>query len=256
MNKLVIFSLSLIFLFASCNKDENEADESGQLVPLQQQWGLALNYTASWCGPCGDWGAPLIHDFANAGNVLAITAHASGDPMHNSALYNAFTSDRPTGGGIPSFYIGDVKSTSMSDLQALLDQTPFAAIAMNYSREGNNMTVNTRTEFFTTHAGIYHLVVLVLESGIDGSATSGDYEQNGVSNPDSYKHDFVLRASSSTGNVYGEKIMTDPSHGDTIDKQFTFSLNPEWTNEIYPVAILWEKNSQSSPVFHFVNAMK
>lgn len=256
MNKIVLLSLSLFILFASCSKDDDEINENGELVPIQQQWGFALNYTATWCGPCGDWGAPLIHDFADAGNVVAITAHSSQDPMHNSTLYSAFSSDRPVGGGIPSFYIGDIKSTSMSDMDALLNQTPKAAIAFKYSVEGTTMTIDTRTTFYSTQTGIFNLEVLLLESGIDGSATAGDYEQNGVANPESYTHDFVLRASSSGNSVYGEKISTDPTKNDVVDKQFTIEVKPEWNQQVYPVAILWKKNSLGELVFEFINAVK
>lgn len=256
MKKILIFTLSVFFLFSSCSKDDTDSNEPGALVPLQQQFGFALNYTASWCGPCGDWGAPLIHDLEEAGNVVAITAHASNDPMYKAALYSSFDAERPVGGGIPSFYIGDFSSTNMSDMEALLAQIPKAGIAMNYTIDGLTMTINTKTEFFSTRTGIFNLVVLILEDGIDGSASSGQFEQNGVANPDSYTHDFVLRASSSNNHVYGEEIISDPSKGDAVEKQFSIALSDDWLNDVYPVVILWKKNSLETPAFQFVNAVK
>lgn len=254
MNKYVVLLLALAFTLVSCNKDD-DSDEDQELVPLQVQFGLAINYTATWCGPCGQWGAPLIHDFADAGQVVAITAHAQGDPMYNSALYNGFASDRPTGGGIPSFWVGDINTTKVSDMNTLLNQVPVAGIALRYDTEGGAMTIDTKTEFFSTQTGIYYLVVLLLESGIDGSESAGDYAQNGTANPESYKHDYVLRASSSDNSVYGIKILTDPAKGDFSENTFTIQINESWNNEIYPVAILWKKNSLSEPVFEFINAV-
>lgn len=256
MKKSLPLIIVIFAILTSCSKDDDQTNNTDQLLPLQQQWGFALNYTASWCGPCGSWGAPLIHDFADAGNVVAITAHASGDPMHKSVLYNALSSDRPTGGGIPAFYIGDIKSTSMSDLNNLLGQIPKAGIALQYAREGSTMTIQTRTEFFSTHSGIFHLSVLILEDGIDGSPASGEYEQNGTATPDTYEHDFVLRASAVPDMVYGEELAVDPSKGMQIDKNYSVALNSAWTGNVYPVAIIWEKNSLGEPVFEYVNAVK
>lgn len=257
MKKYLIVLLPAFLFLIACDKDETE-DGPTELVVVQEQVGFAINYTATWCGPCGDWGAPLIHDFADAGNgnVVAITAHASGDPMYNNSLYSSFNSDRPDGGGIPSFWVGDKSTTKMSDMNELLSRNPIAGVALNYSVEGSTMTVNTRTQFFSTVSGIYHLSVLLLESGIDGSSSAGDYEQNGTAYPESYAHDFVLRASSVEGLAYGEKIVVDPSKGDVLDKQVSFTINANWTNSLYPVAIIWKKNSLGEPVFEFINATK
>ncbi len=257
MKRYNLLLIAILIVFFSCKKDQNEdPSSSDNLVVLKQQWGFALNYTAAWCGPCGNWGAPLIHQFAEAGNVVAVTAHASGDPMYNQALYSSFENVRTDGGGIPAFWVGDKKSTNMSDMTVLLAQTPKAGIAIQSSMNENTMTVKAKIQFFETDPGDYYLSILILESGIDGSSSSGEYAQNGTSNPDSYKHDFVLRASSQTGNAYGEIITTDPAAGFSIDKEYTLNISTSWTNVVYPVAILWRKNPEGIPKYEFVNAVK
>lgn len=257
MKKFLLLILGLSFIAISCNKDEESEDPADQpLTPKQEQWGFALNYTATWCGPCGDWGAPKIHELYEVGNVIAITAHSSNDPMYNSSLYGSFNSERPTGGGIPSFWIGDNKTTSVNSMTALLDKTPIAGIAIESTIIESIMTVKTKTKFFEAGSGKYFLSVLILEDGIDGSSSAGQYTQNGVANPTTYKHDFVLRASSISNNSYGEEIVVSPEIGAIIDKEYEITLNPAWDQNVYAVAILWNVDLTSSPNYKFVNAIK
>ncbi|MCD4729014.1 MAG: Omp28-related outer membrane protein [Bacteroidales bacterium] len=257
MKKFALLLLVPVFIFYSCNKDEETDEPQNEgLTPKQEQWGFAINYTATWCGPCGDWGAPLIHELSETGDVVAITVHASGDPMYNSGLYGSFNSERPAGGGIPSFWIGDTKTTDTSAMTTLLEQAPVAGIAIESTKNDTSMTVKTKTEFFEAGSGKYFLSVLILEDGIDGSSSAGEYEQNGVEDPTSYQHDFVLRASSVNGNSYGEEIVISPEKGATVEKEYEIILSPAWGQDVYAVAILWQVDLFSSPNFKFINAIK
>ncbi|MCD4697166.1 MAG: Omp28-related outer membrane protein, partial [Bacteroidales bacterium] len=182
--------------------------------------------------------------------------HASGDPMFNQGLYNSFENVRTNGGGIPSFWIGDTKTNNESFMTTLLEQEQVAGIAISSSKSGTSITVKTKTEFFEAGEGEYYLSVLILESGIDGSSSSGQYAQNGTDTPATYKHDFVLRASATDGNAYGELVTTDPAKGTTVSKNYTITLEESWNNEVYAVAVLWRKSTTGMPVFEFVNAVK
>ncbi|MEZ5197013.1 MAG: Omp28-related outer membrane protein [Bacteroidales bacterium] len=174
--------------------------------------------------------------------------------MYNAALYNSFTSIRATGGGIPSFWVGDLKTTQMDQMTNLLNRTPIAGIGISHTKDGSNITVKTNVEFFEDASGEYFLSVLILENGIDGSSSAGAYAQSGTENPTSYRHDFVLRASSIEGNAYGELILTNPENGESVENEYIIPLNSSWTNTVYPVAILWKKDIATSPNFKFINA--
>jgi hypothetical protein len=256
MKKISLFFLLLLVIVFSCKKEENtDPKTEDNLNPLQQKWGFALNYTATWCYYCGEWGAPLIHEFADTGNVVAITVHANGDPMYNASLYNSFSSVRNEGSGIPSFWVGDVKTTEMSVMTNLLEQAPVAAIAIQSAKSGDSLIVKTKVRFYEADSNDYYLSVLILENGIDGSSTSGEYEQNGTSIPDSYMHDFVLRSSNVAGSAYGEMIISNPGSGTEILNQYTIYINNSWV-DVYPVAILWRMNMSAYPIYQFVNAVK
>ena len=260
MKKLAFLLLAFVLVAAACNKDDssNDDDQGSSLNPTATQKGFAINYTATWCGHCGNWGAPLIHDYAkDAPNGVAICAHASGDPMNNS-LYNSFRQDRTTGGGIPSFWVGDQKTTDKSAMKNLLASgNAVAGVDYSYTKEGNTIKVKAQVKFFGAGTGDYYLSVLVLEDGIDGSSTAGQYKQSGTSTSypnDDYKHDFVLRASSINGNAYGELIASNPAKGFTVTKEYTISLDASWVNT-YPVCIIWHKGT-GTPSYEFVNSLK
>jgi len=251
--QLLLVAFLVAATFSNCKKE----DEVQKLAPKQTQNGFAINYTAKWCGPCGSWGAPAIHALhdVDADKVVAITAHAGGDPMHNRALYYSFGAQdqRPTGGGIPAFYVGDNKTYSTSAMTNLLAQTPVAGMDMKSSKKDGKMKVDAQVKFFEDGTGEYYLSILMLEDGIDGGTSApSDYQQNGTSDPN-YKHDFVLRASHVQGNSYGELIATNPAKNKTFDVSAEMDIESGW-EDVYPVLLLWHKNTNG--FYEFVNAFK
>jgi len=251
---LLLFLLLVVTTFSNCKKEE---EESEKFAPKQTQYGFAINYTAKWCGPCGSWGAPAIHDLhdVDADKVVAITAHASGDPMHNRNLYYSFSASdqRYTGGGIPSFWVGDTKTYRTSAMTTLLNRTAVAGMDMKANKENGKMKIDAQVKFFEAGSGEYYLSILVLEDGIDGgSSASNSYQQNGTNDPD-YKHDFVLRACHVQNNAYGELIATDPEINKTFDISTEIDIDSSW-DKVYPVLLLWHKNANN--FYEFVNAYK
>ncbi len=254
MKKVFLVFAAIAFVIA-CSKDETTTLPTSQtLNPQKVQWGLCIEYTATWCGPCGNWGAPLAHEVYNMGKVAVIACHVSNDPMYDAALYSSLTNDRSTGGGVPAFWMGDTKTSSSSAMTQLLTKIPDASVDLTYSISNGKMKVNTRSKFFNAVSGDYYLSVFVLEDGIDGSSTAGDYAQNGVSNPTTYKHDFVLRASA-TSNCYGEQIATGSiAANKSIDKSYEITLKSDWKKTLYPCAVLWKKET-GTPAYKYVNAI-
>jgi|GEM_PF-1339914 len=280
MKKLSILFIALVSLIAlnGCNKHEvNEVDKMGctnknslnydskatiddgsciATGPLQL--GLVVEYTATWCGPCGDWGAPGMQALVDMGDVVGIACHASGDPMYNATLYNSLASCRPDGGGIPAFWVGDEKmpnspSTFPGKMTNLMARDPEGSIVCKATRVGDNVSIKAYTEFLKEVTGDYYVSVMLLESGIDGSSSSGDFEQNGTANPDTYTHQHVLRAALDD-NCYGESIATGTTiAGTMIIKDFTMAIDPDWTNELAIAVVLWKKNGT---MFEYVNAFE
>lgn len=276
MKKLFLFLIPLAFLMA-CNESDNDVlqiegctnpeavnydpmatVDDGSCVTIEQKQGVfAINYTATWCGPCGSWGAPKIHDIeAAAENVVAITAHANNDPMHVSTLYSSFQGSRPSGGGIPAFWVGDTDDGGVSTVENWATQTPPAGLEFSSSRDGDVLSVTADAYFFEAVNGTYYMSVYILEDGIDGSNSApSNYQQNGVSNPDSYKHDFVLRTAATPNAAYGEMIAQGAIEANTsFSKSYDITLDPSW-DDVYVAVCLWELDSGNN-FYKFVNALK
>ncbi len=268
MRKLSLFLIATILIITSCKKDDKEVepiifnplnnDLSRDLEPNDTQNGFAINYTATWCGICGDKGAPILENYVNnAPKGAVITAHIEGDPMINT-LVTSFKTDR-TYSGTPTFWVGDSKTSSISAISTLL-ATGNANAGVDYSYEisGNTMTIKTKTKFYNTFTGDAYLSILVLEDGINGNSSAGQYEQSGTSSSypdDNYFHNYVLRNSSVSGNAYGEKIASTPSSDIEIEKTYTITIDSSWEN-IYPVAIVWEYIPGAKPEYKYINSYK
>jgi hypothetical protein len=249
MKKILPLMLLGIFALISCKKTEIIIpDPPAFLNPKQEQWGLVINYTATWCGPCGSSGATAV---ANAGQIdkaVVITNHVSGDPMYNATLYNSMTADRKTGGGVPAFWVGDSKvvtSQVVTTLTQQMNNTPIAGIDMKTNHVNNKMNVAAQVKFFSQGTGDYYLSFWLLETGIDGSSSAGSYAQTGATDPN-YKHKYVLRTMKDN-KAYGDKILTSPAAGTTHDIVFSFDVNALWTKDLSVAACLWKYDASGDP---------
>ena len=260
MKKVSLLLLAFVLISVACNKDEEEKEENtttpATLNPTSTQKGFAIEYTATWCSPCGNWGAPLIHKYSvEAPKGVVISIHSS-DTMCNAFLESSFEADRPVDTGIPDFWVGDINTISDDAMKNLLaTANADAGVDVLYSKKENSMNVQVAIKFFSPDTGDYYLSVLLLEDGIDGSIGSGAFEQSDPPNPATYKHDFVLRKSVISGEAYGELIASNPVDGKYIRKDYVLSFESSWKN-IYPVAIVWKKVVGAKPEYKYINSIK
>ena len=265
MKKLTLILLAFVLIASACKKEEEETVDPNALNPTAAQKGFAIEYTSTTCPTCGSTGAPLLHKYAKDAShsvVIALHVNSSSDPMANNTLSYGFSNDRPSGGGIPSFWVGDTK-TGMNDQEAMKDLVKtgnaVAGVDVTYTISGGKMSIKTKTKFFTAASGVYNLSVYVLEDGIDGSSTAPTgYKQPGTSNSypnDDYKHDYVIRAASNN-NVMGEPIVTNPAKDKEISKNFTITLDPTWKKKLYAVAVIWKYDQNGTLQYSYVNAMR
>lgn len=231
------------------------------LNPQKVQNGFAIMYTFAGEENSGNWGAELIHRYADeAPNGAIISAHLNvlDDPMYTPITYS-FAYDRSYMMGIPSFYVGDIKTNVFSSMTNLLTVPAEIGIDYSYSIEGDSMLIDTKCKFFYNCQGDFYLSVLILEDSIDGSSNAPlDYQQAGttISYPnDDYTHDFVLHASSVADSAYGEFFIQNPVNNTEVEKSYSIMLDPKWKNA-YPVCIIWKYVAGTKPEYHYVNAFK
>ena len=264
MKKLALLLLAFVLVASACKKDEEETDPDA-LNPTATQKGFSIEYTSTTCSICGSKGGPLLHKYAKDaphGVVIALHVNGNSDPMANNTLSYGFSNDRPSGGGIPSFWVGDVK-TATSNENAMLDLVhsgdAIAGIDIKYTKEGDKMKVETLTKFFAAGTGDYYLSVYILEDGIDGSSKAPTgYVQPGASYSypnDDYKHDFVMRAASNN-NSMGELLVSNPAKDKEISKSYTIALDPSWEKKLYAVAVIWKFDMNGTIQYSYVNSIR
>jgi hypothetical protein len=266
MKKLTLILLAFVLVASACKKDEEEETDPNALNPTETQKGFAIEYTSTTCSLCGHYGGPTLHQFAkdaSHGVVIALHVNGNSDPMANNTLSYGFSNDRPSGGGIPSFWIAD-KKADMKDQGAMkvyldANKTAIAGIDIKYTKEGNKMKVETLTKFFAAGTGDYYLSVYILEDGIDGSSNAPQgYVQPGVSQSypnDDYKHDFVMRAASNN-NSMGELLVSNPAKDKEISKSYTIALDPSWNKKLYAVAVIWKFDMNGTIQYSYVNSIR
>jgi len=222
---------------------EPEPDLWEGLNPVKTQWGLVINYTASWCVYCGQWGVSYMNNFISKGNVVGIACKASGDISYNSVIFNGFNGDRPTD-GYPTFWIGDTESTSSGTLNTLMSRTPTAAFAAKHEIKGDSLIVYAVLNTYSDLAsGDYYLSVGVLEDGLH-------YGQAGISDPD-YRHKYVARKQYED-LAYGET--TNIQANTTYKYRHAIKLESAWEkSNCYATVVLYKKESGAKPNYKFIN---
>lgn len=265
--KKIFIALSFVFFLLvsnSCNKDDDTTPQQS-LVPSKVQYAFMGELTSITCGICGGSGYNNFNTIKknNSGKIIAIAVHCNApDSMSLNSFYSSYHSSRPSGGGIPSFHIGDKKVNNdvnelQSEVTSILSKTPEAQVKFSNKIEGNKMSVTAKVKFFTAVTGDYYLSIYVCEHGIDGSPSAPQgFVQSGGSS--TYKHNNVIRASNNNNQAYGEKINTSSSisANTIINYSCSLDIEPKWNkNNLYVSAVIWKKNPDQSATcqYMFVN---
>ena len=256
IKKLSILLSAVLLLLVACDKEDEDTEK--KLSPTAAQKGFCLEWTSITCSICGSTGGPLLKQFSEEapnGAMIALHVNQSDSMKIPNSTYWAFSDDRPTGGGIPKFYVGD-DQISTSDVDAmtnLLDQgDAVAGVDIKHEIDGSSMKIDTKTKFFENSTGEYHLSVFVLEDGIDGSDSAPQgYDQAGGGAD--YKHNFVLRGEAT--DTMGELIASDPDQNKTVSKSYSINIDPSW-DDVYPVAVIWKYDANANIKYSYVNSIR
>ena len=262
-----LLSISLFLFILSCNKYEEVQKQTTtpkveDITPEMKQRAFMGLTTSITCGVCGSSGYQNFNLMKknNSGKIVALAFHCNvEDAMSCNNLEWSFDGSRPTGGGIPSFYIGDYK-TSTSGMQpyidTLLKRSPEAQLKFTTAIVESKINVTSKIKFFKNVTGDYYVTYFLCENGIDGSSTApvGYVQSSGSAG---YKHNNVVRAANST-TAYGVKITTASTTALNTVFDYTCSINiaSTWNKaNLFVTAVIWKKNpdNAASCKYLFVN---
>lgn len=245
---------------SAVNYDAAATQDNGGCVSIpEKQYSLFFKYTATWCGPCGDWGGPaFVADCdANPGKILAFTIQCTDDfaTASNGEIYTAFSARFPYT-GTPNFQCNnvglDVNDGGMySEVATRNAMAPDAGIGIHYSiGAGSNagkININTYVKFFKQVSGEYFAGVYILHKSIVQAQNVA-----GTGMVPDYVHHHVMM--SHVTGVFGDPIASGSiGAGKVYNLGFVFpytdipNLN---LGQMEVVGIIWKKNGNS---FDIVN---
>jgi len=238
------------------NADANVDDASCVNIAKVQN-SLFFKYTATWCGPCGDWGAPAFEEVYDAkkGDILAFTVQVNDDfttPL-NQPILDSFAL-RWNYSGTPNFVVNNtLLGTSYSGAYTQIDAnaavTPVAGVGLRWSVGGGpnigKLNIDAYTKFFSATSGTYRMGIYVLYKKVVNPQLVDATEV-----PDFEHHHVML---GSVNGVWGEKVAEGTITADKISHLgYVFEYDPSWNiAQIEIQAILWKKNATGG--WDFVN---
>lgn len=268
MKKLfAILSVAAVVL-ASCGKDDDNGTGggtgSGSLTVEKKNRGILIDFSETWCPPCGSSGGPGFDSclYLEGTTISAMKVYGSSSPSSmNSAVSNGIASAYNVS-GVPDFWFNNTELNSGGGVysspganynwvntkaNAFAADSVVAGVALTKSFVGDSVKVTTRVKFFKEQtAGVdYRLAVYVVEDNIisNQSTSSG-------ANP-SYRHRNLLRscnASTYTGvslNTSGA-IAADQVY----DNTFVLPKNSITgsTSNLKAIAVIWKMGSTPAKV--------
>lgn len=245
--------------------DATQDDGTCQYIE-QKNRAILLDFSETWCPPCGAYGGPSFDSclFMENSVITAMKVYESSSPASmNCSLSAAFMSDYQVT-GVPDFYVngtglyagGGVSASISSNYNsvkskanAFANQTVLAGINLQKSIDGSNMNISSKVLFYQPQpAGkAYHLAVYVVEDKIIASqkvsTASGTITNTG------YMHRNLLRAGNAA-TYKGVKINTTAAieANKRFDNTFTIALNSAWNKaNLKVIGVLWEVPATGKP---------
>ena len=266
MKKLFAILAIVAIALGSCKKDDPSSPSgsgSSGINVEQKNTGMYNKLTATWCGPCGQWGWTLnesISDIIGPNAVLMGTYASSTSLMYNTTAAAFKTAFSPASGW-PDFCANGKQKTQVTTSGISAAQTKDSVVAeinrhvasevransgFTTKIEGDTLFITSRAKFFKDMpaGSIFYLGAYVIEDGVLNT-------QNGQTGTVAHHH--VLRGSAHA-STWGEQITSVTTNGSTFDYTFKMFIPTTWVRANLEVStVIWEKIGSN---YKFVNANK
>lgn len=269
---LAVISASVVGMMQSCKKDTPTGANGATLSVVKKQRSLLIYNTATWCGPCGAYGAPIFKgaintmssddlvciDLHTASNSLLVPYYYDGnkDSLYIPPFASQLYSQTKPNGYIPHFYCSNsflgnasgITSQTITDYATNYNKNAVeVGVGANASLSGNKFTVNYKLQAFAPEAGAkYHTSVLLVEKSITS------YQAGAANN--SIVQEHIVRASMQTDQLNRQTafsqtaIMDNPAVNATLEKTATFDNVPasaKWVSAL-PTFGWWNLNKTNT----------
>ena len=233
-----------------------------QIVVQKVQMPLCCKETATWCGPCGEWGWDFENELTQErGSVTVMMQnHASSlSQLFSQAAADIQYQAIPQANGTPAWfvnnynkivddssgiYLNETKANILNSIDSTRNITePLAQTGFTHSLNGRILTINTKTKFFKSDTGEYYLAMYIIEDNVVNY-------QNGQGSFAKHKH--ILR-SAMTSASFGEMLTSgNITANQEFPKTYIKTIDNSWNLENITLAsVIWEKEGTT---YKYVNA--
>jgi hypothetical protein len=265
MKKIILLTAVIAALsFWGCKDDETTPSPPDSTIEIaEQNIGLYSKITATWCGPCGQWGWDLNEEIIDnlEENAIATSIYGSASSKMTNATAQKLATDfgvrgwptfsfngsnRTEYGENGGIYTGQTKTNVIDAVTDFTNSPVEMGVGGNVSRDGNAITLNWAVKTFKDQTGTFKIGAYVLEDGVMEI-------QTGKTGSVSHKH--VLR-DKITSNIYGIDFTGNLSADSYTELGAqTYDIDPSWNmDNIEIIAIIWKNNGNGG--YDFVNAAR
>lgn len=234
-------------------------DDGSCVVAEDYQGVLLIDFTETWCPPCGSWGIPMVESVieSHKSRIRTIASHGSviqpdgylcnvAAKLNQAYKINAFPTIL-----VGNKKVGSNKAAADQEVNDMVSAGVTASTAGVATVSGDNVSVDLQVKFFKEATGSYYVNVFILENDI--------YDVQQGYPGGMYNHMHVLRgALAENGTDYmepfGKQVASGTtSKGNIVNLSLSGSLAANWKKDkLEYMVILWKVDSPDT--FQFVNA--
>lgn len=268
MKKLLAIAAIAVFAFSSCSKDDDNGNgggsSSGSLTVEKKNRGILIDFSETWCPPCGSSGGPGFDSslYLEGTSISAMKVYGSSNPSTMNSPLSDGLANAYNVSGVPDFWFNNTELNSGGGVyssaganynwvntkaNAFAVTDTIAGVALTKAVVGDSVKVTTRVKFFKEQAANqqYTLAVYLVEDNIISNQST-----NSGANPN-YRHRNLLRsgnASTYTGvALNGTAAITADQ---VFDNTFMLPKNSITGNNgnLKAIAVIWKLGTTPAKV--------